>query len=134
MADEPYPLNLPIQQIGPDEQIEAFRAVHVASVDDSELELSFRSHYELGLKPQPAERQHAAIYMALSLWLDPEIIEGLARRFPVIGSHIARVQLAYGAGLDRLDPSAERNPQHLTIWGTRESFPPMVADIYPVPQ
>jgi hypothetical protein len=128
----PYPPQLVIEQIGPGEEVTGYRAVHVPDVDDPQLERSFRSHYEMGLEPQPAERQHAAIFMAVSLWSEPEIVARFARRFPVMGAYIARVVMAHGLGLDRLDPSAERNPKHLTVWGTRGSLAASVVEIYPV--
>ena len=129
---DPYPRELFVRQVERDETIEAFRAVEVPDTDDPDLPLSFRSHYEVGLAPQPAENQHAAIYMAVSFWTDSDIVIGLAQRFSKLGRYLARLELVYGYGFDRLDPSAETNRQHLTIWGTRERLAQVVVDIVPI--
>jgi hypothetical protein len=121
-----------VRSIAPDEQIEAFRAVHVADPADADLPLSFRSHYETPLKPQPLETDRTALYMAVSFWLAPEPIIALARRLPKLGRFLARVDLGYGSGFDYLDRTLERNPQHLTIWGAREKLAGAVVDIVPI--
>lgn len=121
-----------VRRVEPDEQIEAFRAVHVADPEDADLALSFRSHYEIPLKPQPLEEDRTALYMAVSLWLTPEPVIKFAQRLPKFGQFLARVDLRHGSGFDCLDRSLERNPQHLTIWGTREKLARAVVDIVPI--
>ena len=70
--------------------------------------------------------------MAVSFWTDSDIVIGLAQRFSKLGRYLARLELVYGYGFDRLDPSAETNRQHLTIWGTRERLAQVVVDIVPI--
>ena len=126
------PPGLLLHPIRQDETFEAYRAVKVPDPLDVALEESFRSHYEAALPPQPLESQHAAIYMAVSLWKREDKIVRLARRFSKLGRYVARLELRYGYGLDYLDPSHERDLDHLTIWGTRESIAELVVDIVPI--
>ncbi len=121
-----------LHSIAEGQTVEAYRAVKVADPLDVDLEESFRSHYEARLPPQPLESQHAAIYMAVSLWKREEKIVKLAQRFTKLGRHLARLELRHGCGLDYLDPSYERDLDHLTIWGTRESLAALVVDIVPI--
>lgn len=128
----PYPPVLAISQIPPGETVEGFRAVHVPTPQDPDLPLSLCSHYEMRLGAQPAEEQHAAIYMAVSLWTSKEIVAKLARRHAKFGQWVARLELVHGHGFDRLDPALELNPKHLTVWGDRDQLARTVVDIVPV--
>ena len=132
MAANLYPPDLLVHQIPDGERIVGFRAVHVPSRSDPALEESFRSHYEMRLTPQPAEDQHAAIFMAVSLWRRGEIVVRLSRKYSKFGSYVARVELGHGSGFDYLDPELELNPQHLTIWGTKAQLAHAVVDILPI--
>jgi hypothetical protein len=123
---------LVVYPIGRDERIEAYRAVHVSDPADPDLQLSLRSHYEIPLKPQPLEDDRSVLYMAVSLWRDPSVVVTLAQRYEKFGRHLARLDLGYGSGFDYLDPSLERNPKHLTIWGPREKLALAVVDIVPI--
>lgn len=126
------PADLLIREIPAGELLEGFRVVKVAHQDDPGLPDSFRSHYEEGCEPRRVEEQHAVLHMGLSFWLDRELAAKLARRFPWIGGYTAYVRLAPGFGFDWLDPSGERNPKHLSVWGNPETLAQFVVDIVPV--
>lgn len=123
---------LQIHEIAPEECIDAFHTVKVATIGDPALPDSFRSQYEEGLAPRYRQTQHTATHMAVSFWRNEETCRVLAKRFPKHGSHIARVNLTSGYGFDYLDPSLETDPQHLTIWGLPERLAAAVVAIVPV--
>ena len=120
--------------MGPDQRFEAYRAVHVPDRDDPALAHSFRSHYEMGLRPQPLEEDRTSIYMAVSFWRDDRKVVHFARKVGLekFGRYLARLELGYGFGFEFLDPELERNPRHLTIWGTRDKLAQAVVDIVPI--
>lgn len=124
--------SLLLHEIPEGEVFVGYRAVEVADRFDVAIEQSFRSHYEKRLPRQPPERRHAAIYVGISLWKQESIIMKLARRHPKLGRFVARLELPHGLGFDYLDPAAERNPQHLSIWGTRADLANAVIDIVPI--
>jgi hypothetical protein len=122
-----------VHEIAPEQRIDAFHTIKVATLDDPALPDSFRSHYEEGLRPRYRQAQHAATHTAVSFWRKEETCRVLAKRFwPKHGTHIARVSLAFGNGFDYLDPSLETDPDHLTIWGMPEKLASAVAAIVPV--
>lgn len=123
---------LVLHEVAPEQCIEGFHTVKVATLDDPALPDSFRSHYEEGLKPRYHQTQHAAIHMAVSFWRDEEMCRVLAKSYPQHGSHIARVHLTSGNGFNYLDPSLEMNPRHLTVWGGPGRLAAAVVAIVPV--
>lgn len=126
------PSSLLIHEIAGSDCIEAFRVVRVGARGDPRLSESFESHYETGMAPRYEETQHAAIHMAVSLWREPEPAIAIAREYPKVGGHLARVQLRAGNGFNYLDPLAERSPKHLTVWGAPERLAQAVVDIVPI--
>jgi hypothetical protein len=124
---------LVIHEVAPEQCLDGFHTVQVATLDDPALPASFRSHYEEGLEPRYRQTQHAATHMAVSFWRDEEICRVLAKRFwPKHGTHIARVCLTFGHGFDYLDPSLETDPEHLTIWGNPDRLAAAAIAIVPV--
>ncbi len=132
MAREPWIApDLRIRAVQPEECVEGYRAVRVATLNDPALPDSFRSHYEEGREPRYRQTQHHALHHAVSLWRDKETMAALIRKFPKLGGHVARVQLTFGLGFDYLDPAAEENPRHLTVWGAPDAFASSVVEIFP---
>lgn len=124
---------LVVRQIEPELYLEAFHTVRVGEIDHPDLSLSFRSHYEEDLAPRFRQTQHAALHMAVSFWRNQEKCWGIANKyFPKHGEYIARVVLPFSHGIDYLDPAAELDPEHLTIWSQPETLARAVVDIVPV--
>jgi hypothetical protein len=123
---------LRLREVGPEQVLDCFRTIKVAVLDDLDLPLSFRSHYEEGIGPRYQQTQHAALHMAVSFWREQEIAVMLAKRYPKHGAHVARLMLTFGHGINYLDPQDETNPQHLTIWASPQALAASVVGIVPV--
>jgi hypothetical protein len=126
------PAELRIREIAEGEHLRGFRIVKVATPDDPDLPLSFRSHHAEGLEPRRQQTQHAALHTAISCWRSGESAARLAKRFPKLGSYVAVVDLEAGHGFNYLNPEDEIDPEHLTIWGDSAALAAAVADIVPV--
>lgn len=109
--------------------LELFRIVHGDRGQQPALVDSFRSHYELGLPPRRTERRAAVIHMGLSTYRTVSQARGTAARFPAIGTHLARLRLQAGRGLNF---AATGHPGHVTVWGDPLTPARSVVDIEPV--
>jgi hypothetical protein len=80
---------------------------------DGELIESFVSSYARNRPPRAWETRNVLIQMGLSTFVRRRQAEGVARRFPTIGDHVARLVLRHGYGIAyaRTGPSG-----HVTIW------------------
>jgi hypothetical protein len=120
---------LVVHEIADGITLELFRIVRGDDMEQPGLVESFRSHYELGLPPRRAERRAAVIHMGLSTYRTVSQARGTAARFPRIGTHLARLRLEAGRGLNFADTG---HPGHVTVWGDPLMLASSVVDIEPV--
>lgn len=132
----PLPHGLPpllIHALALDECIEAYRAVFVGEPEHPDLPASFRSHYEMGMDPRREQIDYAVRHTGVSMWRNQDKMVAIARKYwPKLGEFVARVELRHGRGFNYLDPSCERDPEHLTTWGDPEKLAGAVVDIVPI--
>jgi hypothetical protein len=95
-----------------------YRIVKTPDPEDPEFLDSLRSHYELGHHP-PGPPRPAVLHMGLSMYRDMVDAIGTARRWPVIGEHLATLVLWAGRGFNIADTG---HPGHVTVWGDPESL------------
>jgi len=109
--------------------VEAYRIVHGSSPTDARVLESLRSNYERDRPPRGWEQRNVVIQMGISMFVRRTQAEGTARRFPVIGDHIAQIRLEQGFGfaLARTGP-----PGHLTVWGRPLQLLGAIVDISPI--
>lgn len=118
-----------VTTVPPDGGLEAYRIVRAASAWDPELLDSFRSNYEQGKPPRHIEGRLAVVQMGLSMYLEGRQAGRTARRWPLIGTHVAEMQLDPGQGFSY---AATGPPGHITVWGRPLQLQAAVVDIYPV--
>ena len=95
--------------------------------DEQAVRSSFRSNFETGRAPHPADLHATIIRMAVSVFEDSEVPTRFARKNPRrIGTHVAKVGLVPGRGVCLADTSG---PGHWSIWGTPEELAGMVVDV-----
>lgn len=111
------------------DELELFRIVRGDQAEQPAFLDSFRSHYELGLPPRGTERRAAVIHMGLSTYRAVSQARGTATRFPAIGSHLARLRLTAGHGLNFADTG---HPGHVTLWGDPVVLVDSVVEVEPV--
>ena len=109
--------------------LELFRIVRGEGGQQPALVDSFRSHYELGLLPLRTERRAAVIHMRLSTYRTESQARGAAVRFPATGTHLARLRLQAGRGLNF---AATGHPGHVTVRVDPLTSAQSVVDIEPV--
>jgi hypothetical protein len=97
-------------------ELELYRIVRGEDADANEYIDSFRSHYERGAPPRGLEQRSAIIHLGISTYRSPSQAVGTARRFPAIGTHVARLLLPSAKGFNFADTA---HPGHVTVWGTR---------------
>lgn len=86
-----------------------------------DLVAAMRSNYEAGRPPHPAERRAVAVYMAVSIFEDGELLRRLALRRPDrIGTHLARIELRPRLGICLADTGSKG---HWSIWASRVTSP-----------
>ena len=123
------PAQLSVRELRPgDDAMTVFRIVH-AGGDAAQLLDSLRSHYELSQPPRKVERESAVLHMGISVFIDRDSAEGLARRWSKLGDHTARIHLRHGQGFNYADTGS---PGHLTLWGDPVKLREAIADIEPV--
>lgn len=118
-----------VYEIDVDAEVELFRIVRTDDRETTQFADSFRSHYELGAPPRRAERRSTVVHMGLSTYRSGSQAAGTARRFPAIGTHVARLRLHGGRGVNLADTG---HPGHVTIWGDPLTLASCVVEISPV--
>jgi hypothetical protein len=113
--------------VRPDELLELFRVCR-GDAGETFVE-SFVSSYERGSPPRGWEARNVLIQMGLSTFWRREQAEATARRFPVIGDHVARLVLRHGSGFAYARTGSRG---HVTIWGRPLQLVEAVADITPI--
>jgi hypothetical protein len=125
-------------RLAPDEQIVAFRFVHVADPTDPDLIEDFRSNAELRKPRKEGERRDPANYHGISVFKShaqaidrrKRIVDrlALAGQVPRIGDHIAKLAL-HGPDVIVDDPG---NPDgHMTLWGVADLLASLVTGVTP---
>ncbi len=90
-----------------------YRIVRSYNVEDPVFINSLRSHYEMQAQPRNIEKRAASIHMGLSVYTTLEQAAETARKWPVIGSFVAQLELSAGHGFNFADTGP---PGHLTLW------------------
>jgi hypothetical protein len=111
-----------------DEPLTLFRVCRVPE-GDPELIESFTSSYESNRPPRGWEERNVLIHMGLSMFVRKGQAEETARRFPVIGEHVACVSLRHGHGFAY---ARTGSTGHMTIWGRPLQLVAGVAEITPI--
>lgn len=111
------------------EELELFRVVHVERPHHPWLATDLTSNYERGARPRRIERVFSVVHMAVSTFTTPAAARALARRYPDIGAHIARLRLPGGAGFCVDQPPAGA---HRSLWGAPLQLAACVVDVEPV--
>jgi hypothetical protein len=103
------------------------RRLYRGILDPSQLEDAFKSNYELGRSPHPADLRATVLHMALSFFEDPDVLRRLARRYPRrIGTYVATVDLEPGQGVCVADTAG---PGHWSVWGRPAQLAAFTADV-----
>jgi hypothetical protein len=95
-------------------KLRVYRITKAEDVDDPALVDDFRSHYETGKPPRNVEEGWAVVHMGISCFRTEGAAASTARFWPVIGDHVAAVDLGPGEGFNIAETGSA---QHLTIWG-----------------
>jgi hypothetical protein len=74
----------------------------------------WRSHYEEGQPPRKAQIASAVIHMSISCADNPDVLRGLAHRWPQLGSFIASFDVMGDLGIWYAETLW---PGHYSIWG-----------------
>jgi len=120
--------DFPIVMVGVTTPVTLYRGCHGREM--SHLIDAMRSNYELGIAPHPAARRAIALFMAVSMFEDVDVVRRNAQRRPDrIGTHLATVELRPGLGICRAD-TASRG--HWSIWGLPGQLAECVVDVIPI--
>jgi hypothetical protein len=107
------------------ETLDLFRIVKTDQQDDA-LAASFTSSFALDRPPRGWEQRSVVIQMGLSMFERTSQAASTARRFPIIGSFVARVRLTPNLGFGTADTGP---PGHVTVWGRPLQLVAAVVDI-----
>lgn len=108
------------------EEVELFRVVNVDRPLHPGLVLDLVSNYERQARPRRIERYYAIVHMAISTFTSFEAARALARRFPGIGTHVARLRLPGGVGFC-IDVPARG--AHRSLWGAPVQIAACVVEV-----
>jgi hypothetical protein len=104
-----------------------FRGCRGSHMQD--LVAAMRSNYEVGRSPHPAERRAIAVYMAVSMFENDQLLRRLALRRPDrIGTHLACIELRPRLGICIANTGSEG---HWSIWGLPTQLAECVIDVVP---
>ena len=110
---------MPLQEreIAEGEALELYRIVKTPEQASSGFVDGFRSRAELGLPPRDYTPAAVTprINEGISMYTTFKAAAETARRFPVLGQHIARVRLATGQGFSVGDWQGRGPRGHLTV-------------------
>jgi hypothetical protein len=97
--------------------------------DRSPEDVDFTSAFVLGHPPpRRLQKQSAPVWMALSMLSGLEAARSRAQLFPVLGGHVARVEVSAGEGF-AVAETIERG--HFSVWGDPPKLRRAVTDVYP---
>jgi hypothetical protein len=122
------PALLEVYEVPAGSELELFRIVRNADLDDPRLSASFMSNFQTGKPPRGSEYRSAVIQMGLSMYEESSQAEQTARAFPIIGRYIARLLLTTRSGFNL---ASTGQAGHWTVWGRPDQFVAAIADIYP---
>lgn len=108
------------------EEMELFRVVNTDRPHHPWLHTDLTSNYERGARPRRVERVFAVLHMAVSTFTSRAAARALAVRYPDIGTHVARLRLAGGAGFCIDVPPAG---PHRSLWGSPVQLAACVVDV-----
>jgi hypothetical protein len=108
------------------DDLELYRVVRGAPIHRSWLTADMTSNYERRARPRRVERFYAIVHMAISTFTDAETARALARRYPRLGTHVARLSLPPNAGFCVDVPAAG---PHRSLWGEPARLAMCVTDI-----
>jgi glutathione synthase/RimK-type ligase-like ATP-grasp enzyme len=90
-------------------------------------EEDFKSNYERGRSPHPADLRATVLHMAVSMFGDRNAVRYLAGRYPRrVGEFVAALDLQPGFGVCDADTSG---PGHWSVWGRPAQLRDFVASI-----
>ena len=112
-----------------EEPVDLFRIVKGATRGAPGVLDSLRSNYERDAPPRGVERQSALIHFGLSMFVSFEAAADRARRWPVLGAHVAHIRLEPANGFHIAETGAR---VHRTVWGRPLQLLACIADILPV--
>ena len=93
------------------------------------LKDDFASAFVLGHPPpRRLQKQSAPVWMALSMLSRLEAARSRARLFPILGRHVARVELSAGEGF-AIAETIEKG--HFSVWGDPLKLQGAVTEVYP---
>lgn len=122
--------DFPIVVVEVNEPITLYRGCHSDYMTD--LVAAMRSNYEAARDPHPAERRAIALYMAVSMFEDGELLRRIAQRRPQrVGTHLAHVELRPDRGICRADTGSRG---HWSIWGLPRQLAECVVDVTSIDQ
>jgi hypothetical protein len=105
------------------EPMQLFRAI----VDPDQIEEDFKSNYERGRSPHPADLRATVLHMAVSLFEDPRTVARVARRAPNrLGRYIVTIEIRPGFGVCVADTSG---PGHWSVWARPAQLREFVTDV-----
>ena len=102
-----------------------YRIVRHATPERNDFASAFVSGH---LPPRRLQKQSAPMWMALSMLSGLEAALSRARLFPVLGRHIARVDLIAGEGF-AIAETIEKG--HFSVWGDPLKLQGAVTEVYP---
>jgi hypothetical protein len=111
------------------EPVDLFRVVKGATRGAPGVLDSLCSNYERDAPPRGVEREGALIHFGLSMFVTFDAAADRARRWPALGTHVARVRLEPGNGFHVAETGAR---VHRTVWGRPLLLLACVADILPI--
>lgn len=109
------------------EPLHVFRVVRTENRDDPVLVTCLKSNYELSEPPRNVEIDWTIIRMGISVFTSRDSARSLARTWPKLGDHIAKLVLKPGMGINY--GYTTRTHHHLTIWADPVKLLATVADI-----
>jgi hypothetical protein len=120
----------PIVVVAVPESITLYRGCH--GVADADLIASMRSDYEVGRPPHPSERRAIALYMAVSMFENGELLQRIALRRPArVGTYVGRFELRPGHGICIADTGSDG---HWSVWDLPGQLAGCVVDVIPIDQ
>jgi len=108
--------------------IDVFRIVKGAARGAPGVLDSLQSNYERGAAPRGVERESALIHFGLSTFTAFDDAADRARRWPVLGTHIALLTLTPGNGFHIAETGSHT---HRTVWGRPLQLLACIVDILP---
>lgn len=112
-----------------DEELVVFRIVKDPDPEAPGYVESFKSHAELDLPPRGPELSHPLVYEGISAYDTADAAAETARKYPVLGSHVAELHVGPGTEARYFWWGARG---HLTLWGEPLKLAGATVDTIPV--